>query len=450
MVNSLGEVVMPQSDWTNWQIHVPESLLADSTYVGFVYGFIFTDTKSICIVDDSLYFSPERIVGYIGTNAPVWPDSVIDNYTKNVFFTGKFVVDKIEGYIISSNSAFGAHPISARERCSRSLEGLLEKIQARKLEEIGRATIIPYSINNTVNSRTEYWDAYVPDSILSNPMFFGAVYGRCLNNSIFIYDTIKYPEMKTEKVRIGCIHGNGGNTAAAISSLRIDGNDIIVGEYVDSILRLRLIDEGINLDGTCWQEQEYTHIVVHKREESSSLIDEELAELKFQLSSMPEIYPNNEGTILVSPDSEEDTILASSFPNDGGFIPVDAIIEPWFAPFWSMDSILEQIHQTNSVSISTMYRDLLELIKEFPIFEYIGDKLGIRLMDIESIKETLKIFPEDFVRMVADYYAEKHNIIHPNGIITTSQDAAEDFISGFQLLKKLKNGGFIVYSNSAK
>ena len=27
MVNSLGEVVMPQSDWTNWQIHVPESLL---------------------------------------------------------------------------------------------------------------------------------------------------------------------------------------------------------------------------------------------------------------------------------------------------------------------------------------------------------------------------------------------------------------------------------------
>ena len=44
MVNSLGEVVMPQSDWTNWQIHVPESLLADSTYVGFglrdVNGFI--------------------------------------------------------------------------------------------------------------------------------------------------------------------------------------------------------------------------------------------------------------------------------------------------------------------------------------------------------------------------------------------------------------------------
>lgn len=33
---------MPESDWTNWQIHVPESLLTDSTYVGFVHGFIFT------------------------------------------------------------------------------------------------------------------------------------------------------------------------------------------------------------------------------------------------------------------------------------------------------------------------------------------------------------------------------------------------------------------------
>lgn len=103
----------------------------------------------------------------------------------------------------------------------------------------------------------------------------------------------------------------------------------------------------------------------------------------------------------------------------------------------------------NSVSISTMYRNLLELIKEFPIFEYIGDKLGIRLMDIESIKETLKIFSEDFVKMVADYYAEKHNIILLNGIISTSQDAAEDFISGFQLLKKLKNGGFIDTHNTA-
>lgn len=151
MINSLGEVVMPESDWTNWQIHVPESLLTFSTYVGFVHGFIFTDTKSICIVDDPLYFSPERIVGYIGTSAPVWPNSVSENYSKNIFFTGRFADEKIEGYVISNNTAFGAHPLTAHTNNLKSLPELLEIIQARELEEIGKATIIPYSLNNIVH-----------------------------------------------------------------------------------------------------------------------------------------------------------------------------------------------------------------------------------------------------------------------------------------------------------
>lgn len=85
MINSLGEVVMPDSTWTNWQVHIPKSIITDSSYEGIVYGFIFEETKSICIVDDPLYFSPERVVGYIGTSAPVWPQSVIERYSKTTF-----------------------------------------------------------------------------------------------------------------------------------------------------------------------------------------------------------------------------------------------------------------------------------------------------------------------------------------------------------------------------
>lgn len=439
MINSLGEVVMPESDWTNWQIHVPESLLTDSTYVGFVHGFIFTDTKSICIVDDPLYFSPERIVGYIGTSAPVWPNSVSENYSKNIFFTGRFADEKIEGYVISNNTAFGAHPLTAHTNNLKSLPELLEIIQARELEEIGKATIIPYSLNNIVHDCEKSWIANVPESILSNPGFCGAIYGMCRDNSIFVYDTITFPEWIEEKNRIGVIWGEAGDTAAKISMLRWDGNDIIEGEYIDSILRLRLIDEGINSDGTCWDKQEHTRIVIHKRQEEGDSTHEAVAALRFQLSTTHDIIEDFDGTVL----NPADPMSASSLANGDGFKPVDAIIEPWFTPFWSFDSILEQIHQTNSVSISRMYRDLLELIKEFPIFEYIGDKLGVRLMDIESIKEALKIFPEDFVRMVADYYAEKHKIILIDGNTTTSQDAASDFISGIQLLKKLTNDGHI-------
>lgn len=87
--------------------------------------------------------------------------------------------------------------MTSRISALNTLESFLEKIQARELEEIGRATIIPYSINNTVNDNNESWNAYVPNSILSNPGFCGVVYGECSNNSIFIYDTLKFSEMKT-------------------------------------------------------------------------------------------------------------------------------------------------------------------------------------------------------------------------------------------------------------
>lgn len=480
---------MPDSTWTNWQIYFPESLMTDSSYVGLVYGFIFEETKSICIVDDSLYFSPERIVGYIGTSAPVWPHSVIEKYSKTTFFTAKFTNHIIEGYVISNNFAFGACPKNARKNRVKSVADILEIIQVRELEEIGKSTIIPYSINNTVNDSAEYWNAYVPDSILSNPMFCGGIYGECQHNSVFIFDTIKFPEKKNEKDRIGYIIGEGDDITASITVLRNDGNDIIGGEYIDSRLRLRLQNEGTHSDGTGWKEEEYTRIVIHKREESDSLMDEEVAALKFHLTFVSEVYPNNEDTTRIPTDSDEEVIPISSATNsdcfkpcnpeniegiynqfvesdnymikqdgtvinladpmsvsslvvDGGFEPVDAIIEPWFVPFWSMDSILEQIQQTDSESVSRMYRNLLELTKEFPIFEYIGKKLCIRLMDIESIKEALKIFPDGFVRMVADCYAEKHQTVI-NSRITVDQDAADDFVVGLQLLKKLHSAGFI-------
>ena len=292
--------------------------------------------------------------------------------------------------------------------------------------------------------------------------------------------------MKTEKERIDRIIGNGGDIAAAISCLRNDGNDIIIGEYVNSILRFRLASEGTNPDGTGWKE-EYTRVVIHKREESNSLTDEAVAVLKFHLASGIGTNPNNEGVILISPDVERnpipiasppsgddfksvdsdvivgdfksdkhiirqdgtvqnpvDPMSPSSLANGDGFELVDAIIEPWFAPFWNMDSILVAIQRTDSVSITRMYSNLLELIKEFPIFEYIGEKIGVRLMDIESIKEVLKVFPEEFVRMVANFFAEKHQCVI-NGKITVDQDAADDFVAGLHLLEKLLNAGFITF-----
>lgn len=492
MINSLGEVVMPGSTWTNWQVHIPESLITDSTYVGLVYGFIFEETKSICVVDDSLYFSPERIVGYIGTNAPVWPSAVTENYRRTVFFTGRYTDDKIEGYVISNNSAFGAYPIATRESARNTLESFLEKVQARELEEIGRATIIPYSINNTVNDNNESWNAYVHDSILSNPVFCGDVFGKCSNNSIFIYDTLKFPEMKTEKDRIGRIFGEVCDTAVAISCLRNDGNDIIIGEYVDSILRFHLASEGTNPNGTCWKEEEYTRIVIHKREESDSLTGEEIAELKFQLASLPaeDYYPSNEGTILVSSDSEGDVIPADSIPggescksaitqdgivlnpadpmsaislaNGDGFKPVDedivrsatpdgfkpvTRIEPWNEPDWGILSNLNQVSMSDPV-LSERYMDLKELVKEYPMWESIGEQLHIRFGDIESIKEISRCFPEYFVRIVADYYAEKHQYILA-GETKVGIAAADDFVRGFQLLIKLADEGFIDSNSTA-
>ena len=489
MINSLGEVVIPDSTWTNWQVHIPKSIITDSLYEGFVYGFIFEETKSICIVDDPLYFSSERVVGYIGTSAPVWPQSVIEKYSKTTFFTGKFTDHIIEGYVISNNSAFGAHPKEARENCVKSVADVLEIMQARELEEVGRVTIIPYSINNTVQDSAEYWNAYVPDSILSDPMFCGAIYGNCLQNSVFIFDTVKFPEKKNEKYRIGYIIGNSDDISAAIAVLRNDGSDIIVGEFIDSKLRLRLQNEGTHSDGTGWKDEEYTRIVIHKREKQDSLTSEEIAALKFHYSFDIRVYPDNEGTTLIPTEPEASVLHANSLTNsdyfkpgniinqdgtclnpedlavegsstenaiealrnqfvggnetdDIGFKPVDATIEPWAVPFWSMDSILAQIHQTNSDSISRNYKDLLKLIREFPIFDHIGDQLCIRLMDIESIKDALRIFPDSFVKIVADYYAEKYQTVI-NSEIMIDQCASQDFAAGLQLLKKLHDEGFI-------
>lgn len=326
MINSLGEVVMPDLTWTNWQVHIPKSLITDSSYKGIVYGFIFEETKSICIVDDPLYFSPERVVGYIGTSAPVWPQSVIEKYSKTTFFTGKFTDHIIEGYVISNSSAFGAHPKKARESCVKSVADVLEIMQARELEEVGRATIIPYLIINTDKDCAEYWNAYVPDSILSDPMFCGAIYGQCLQNSVFIYDSVKFPEEKAEKYRIGYIIGNNNDISAAIAVLRNDGNDIIVGEFIDSKLRLRLSNEGIHSDGTKWKDEEYTRIVIHKREESDSPTGEAIAALKFRLSYDTEVYPSNEGTILIPTETGASVPHANSPTNSDDFKPSNILV----------------------------------------------------------------------------------------------------------------------------
>lgn len=320
-------------------------------------------------------------------------------------------------------------------------------------------------------------------------MFCGGIYGECQQNSVFIFDTVKFPERKNKKDRIGYIIGNSDDTLTSIAALRNDGNDIIVGEFTDSELRLRLQNEGTHADGTGWKDEEYTRIVIYKREESNSLTGEVIAALKFQHSFDIRVYPDNEGTTLIPAEPETSVLHANSLTNsdyfkpgniinqdgtclnpedlavegsstenatealrnqpaggnetdDMGFKPVDATIEPWTVPFWSMDSILAQIHQTDLDSISRNYKDLLKLIREFPIFEHIGDQLCIRLMDIESIKDALRIFPDSFVKIVADYYAEKYQTVI-NSEIMIDQCASQDFAAGLQLLKKLHDEGFI-------
>lgn len=80
---------------------------------------------------------------------------MIERYSKTTFFTGKFTDHIIEGYVISNNSAFGAHPKKARESCVKSVADVLEIMQARELEEVGRATVIPYLKINTAKESAE-------------------------------------------------------------------------------------------------------------------------------------------------------------------------------------------------------------------------------------------------------------------------------------------------------
>lgn len=458
MINSLGEVVMPDSTWTNWQVHIPKSLITDSSYEGIVYGFIFEETKSICIVDDPLYFSSERVVGYIGTSAPVWPQSVIEKYSKTTFFTGKFTDHIIEGYVISNNSAFGAHPKKTRENCVKSVADVLEIMQARELEEVGRATIIPYLIINTAKDSAEYWNAYVPDSILSNPMFCGAIYGNCLQNSVFIFDTVKFPEKKNEKYRIGYIIGNSDDTSAAIAVLRNDGSDIIVGEFIDSKLRLRLQNEGTHADGTGWKDEEYTRIVIHKREESDSLISEEIAALKFRLSPDIEVYVDNEGTILIPADSEASVLHTNSPTNsdyfkpsniinqdgtclnpedlavkgsstenaiealrnqlvggnetdDIGFKPVDLLIEPWFTPDWvNLDATVlfyENSDEFQKEEWLEFYKKLKEWVIECPTILDIANSMeGLWWGDTSRVRDISQTLPAKILSYVIAHHAD--------------------------------------------
>lgn len=440
MIDFLGDVFYPDSNWTNWQVYIPKGLITDSSYEGIVYGFIFEETKSICIVDDPLYFSPERIVGYIGTSAPVWPQSVIEKYSKTTFFTGKFTDHIIEGYVISNNSAFGTHPKKAQKSYVKSVADILEIMQARELEEVGRAAIIPYLIN-TDKGCAEYWNAYVPDSILSDPMFCGAIYGHCLKNSVFIFDSVKFPEKKDEKYRIGYIISNNDDISATIAVLRNDGNDIIVGEFIDSKLRLRLSNEEIHSDGTKWKDEEYTRIVIHKREESASPTDEAVAALKFQLSYDTEVNPSNEGTILIptetgalvpnanSPTNSDDfkpsniidqdgTVLnladpmaASSLVNGDGFMPVDPLIEPWFIPDWAnLDATILLYENSDELCKEKwleFYKELKECVIECPsILDIANSMEQLWWGDASRVRDISKTLPARILSYLITHHAD--------------------------------------------
>lgn len=470
MINSLGEVVMPDSTWTNWQVHIPKSIITNSSYEGFVYGFIFEETKSICIVDDPLYFSSERVVGYIGTSAPVWPQSVIEKYSQTTFFTGKFTDHIIEGYVISNNSAFGTHPKEARESCVKSVTDVLEIMQARELEEVGRATIIPYLIINTDKDCAEYWHAYVPDSILSNPMFCGEIYGECRQYSVFVFDTVKFPEKKNEKYRIGYIIGNSDDISAAIAVLRNNGNDIIVGEFIDSKLRLRLQNEGIHSDGTVWRDEEYTRIIIHKREKQDSLISEEIAALKFRLSSDIEVYVDNEGTTLIPAEPEAsvnsptngdyfkpsntinqdgaflnpaDPMSASSLANGDGFKPVDLLIKPWFTPNWAnLDAAIlfyENSDEFQKEEWLEFYKKLKEWVIECPTILDIANSMeGLWWGDASRVRDISQTLPAKILSYVITHHTDYELY------------DAHEFVSALSLLAALLNNHIIRLDTEGK
>jgi hypothetical protein len=363
---------------------------------------------------------------------------VIERYSKTTFFTGKFTDHIIEGYVISNNSAFGAHPKKARESCVKSVADVLEIMQARELEEVGRATVIPYLKINTAKESAEYWNAYVPDSILSNPMFCGAIYGKCLQNSVFISDTVKFPETGDEEDRIGYIIGNSDDISAAIAVLRNDGSDIIGGEFIDSKLRLRLLNEGIHSDGTEWKDEEYTRIVIHKREESASPTDEAVAVLKFQLSSDIEVYVDNEGTTLIPAEPEAsvnsptngdyfkpsntinqdgtflnpaDPMSASSLANGDGFKPVDLLIKPWFTPNWAnLDAAIlfyENSDEFQKEKWLEFYKKLKEWVIEYPTILDIANSMeGLWWGDASRVRGISQTFPARILSYVITHHAD--------------------------------------------
>lgn len=344
----------------------------------------------------------------------------------------------------------------------KSVTDVLEIMQARELEEVGRATVIPYLKINTAKESAEYWNAYVPDSILSNPMFCGAIYGKCLQNSVFISDTVKFPETGDEEDRIGYIIGNSDDISAAIAVLRNDGSDIIGGEFIDSKLRLRLLNEGIHSDGTEWKDEEYTRIVIHKREESASLEDESVAELKFQLSYDIEVYPSNEGTILIPTETgasvphtnsptdsdyfkpsniikQDGTVLNPVIPmpdlavegsstenaiealrnqvavgnesDDIGFKPVDLIIEPWFIPNWAnLDAAIlffensDDFHKKEWMEI---YKKLKELVIECPTILDIANSMeGLWWYDASRVRGISQTLPVKILSYVITHHTD--------------------------------------------
>lgn len=289
--NSFEIEMIKSSKSALWKIYCPESILNNSNYTGSLYGYVFDGTFSVLILDHPLYQRDELVIGFIEADDYPYPE-----YSSNKYFlSGKYEDGCLVLYLLYENFYFTGtirwkdyhldpnateYDISVVEMRTILDSNLRRVCYSTKVTSYQNLT----KWNEIIERKVDEWRIQIPQSIISNIDFDGAIFGNYQKRSrrVFIFDTVTFPEKKDDSKMIGYIHGKTGTSIAKLRVALQCDDFYISGEFDNSVLSLSIGDNSIKLsDRTFLNKEGFYRVLLHIRKACSRIIDEDEEELRF-------------------------------------------------------------------------------------------------------------------------------------------------------------------------
>lgn len=278
----------------SWKIYCPESITNNSNYNGPLYGYIFDETFSVLILDHPSYQRDDLIIGFIEADDYPYPH----HSSNKCFLSGKYEESQLVLYLLYDNFYFtGTIRWKDYHLDPNATEYDISVVEMRTILDSNLSRVC-YSTkvtsyqdlskwNKIIERKVDEWHIQIPQSIISNIDFDGAIFGDYQQNSrkVFIFDTVTFPEKIDDSKMIGYIHGK--NCTSIVSSAELGaalyGYFYISGEFENSVLNFSIWNSSFKFsDGTLLNNKEgFYRVVLQVRQTCASVSDEDEEELQF-------------------------------------------------------------------------------------------------------------------------------------------------------------------------